>query len=40
VARAIEAKAIGGNETLPAKMTLHIAGLQLDVAFDGEIRLQ
>jgi hypothetical protein len=40
VARAIEAKAIEGTETLPAKMTLHIAGLQLDVAFDGEIRLQ
>ena len=40
VARAIAAKAIGGTETLPAKMTLHIAGLQLDVAFDGEIRLQ
>jgi len=40
VARAIEAKVIGGTETLPAKMTLHVAGLQLDVAFDGEIRLQ
>jgi predicted lactoylglutathione lyase len=40
VARAIEAGAIGGTETLPAKMTLQIAGLQLDVAFDGEIRLQ
>jgi hypothetical protein len=40
VARAIAANAIGGTETLPAKMTLHIAGLQLDVAFDGEIRLQ
>ena len=40
VARAIEGGAIGGTETLPAKMTLQIAGLQLDVAFDGEIRLQ
>jgi Family of unknown function (DUF6494) len=40
VARAIATKAIGGTETLPATMTLHIAGLQLDVAFDGEIRLQ
>jgi hypothetical protein len=40
VAKAMASKAINGTETLPAKMTLQIAGLQLQVAFDGEVRLQ
>ena len=40
VAKAIAAKTISGSETLPAKMTLQIAGLQLQVQFDGEVRLQ
>ena len=40
VARAVAAKAISGTEVLPAKMTLQIAGLQLRVEFDGEVRLQ
>ena len=40
VATAIAAGTIGGTETLAATMTLRIAGLQLDVQFDGEIRLQ
>jgi hypothetical protein len=40
VARAMATKAISGSETLPAKMTLQIAGLQLNVQFDGEVRLQ
>ena len=40
VAKAIASNAISGAEALPARMTLRIAGLQLDVAFDGEIRLQ
>ena len=40
VAKAVAAGAIVGTETLPAKMTLQIAGLKLDVQFDGEIRLQ
>jgi len=40
VAKAIEARAISGTETLPAKVTLEVAGLGLNVAFDGEIRLQ
>jgi hypothetical protein len=31
---------VGGKESLPASMTLEIAGLQLRVRFDGEIRLQ
>ena len=39
VAKAVAAGAIAGTETLPAKMTLQIAGLKLDVQFDGEIRL-
>lgn len=29
-----------GNETFPARMTLEIAGLQLQVSFDGEIHLE
>lgn len=40
VSKAIAAGAISGTETFPAQMTLQIAGLQLDVKFDGEIRLQ
>ena len=40
VQRAIQARAISGTETFPAKMTLQVAGLQLDVTFDGEIRLE
>ncbi len=40
VARAVAAGTIAGTETLPAKMTLEIAGLKLQVPFDGEIRLQ
>ena len=40
VARAISDKHIAGTESLPAKMTLDVAGLKLNVQFDGEIRLQ
>jgi hypothetical protein len=40
VARAIAARAIAGTESFPAKVTLEIAGLKLDVKFDGEIKLQ
>lgn len=40
VAKAVAAGTVGGTETLPATMRLQIAGLQLDVQFDGEIRLQ
>jgi hypothetical protein len=40
VAKAIAAATIGGTETLAATMTLRIAQLQLEVRFDGEIRLQ
>ncbi len=40
VARAIAAGAIAGTESFPAKVTLEVAGLKLNVNFDGEIRLQ
>ena len=40
VAKAIAAGTIRGAETLAATMTLHVAGLQLEVKFDGEIQLQ
>lgn len=39
VARAIEARKIGDGQSLPAKMRLSIGALDLDVTFDGEIRL-
>ena len=40
VARGLQAGTIRGTESFPATMTLRIAGVQLDVTFDGEIRLQ
>lgn len=40
VARALQDNAIAGTESFPAHMTLEIAGLKLQVRFDGEIRLQ
>jgi hypothetical protein len=40
VDRAIAAGVIQGTETFPATMTLEIAGLKLDVKFDGEIQLE
>jgi len=40
VAKAIAARAISGTESFPATVTLEIAGLKLNVKFDGEIRLQ
>lgn len=39
VAKAVAAKAIAGDETFPATVRLEVAGLKLDVRFDGEIRL-
>ncbi|MDB5823012.1 MAG: hypothetical protein JWR21_1716 [Herminiimonas sp.] len=39
VAKAIAENSISGTETLPAKMTLEIAGLKLHVSFDGQIVL-
>jgi Family of unknown function (DUF6494) len=40
VATAIASGAIKGTETLPADVTLEIAGLRLKVKFDGNIALQ
>jgi hypothetical protein len=40
VAKAIAARTISGTESFPAKVTLEVAGLQLKVDFDGEIKLQ
>jgi len=40
VAKAIASRAISGTESFPAKMTLEVNGLRLNVSFDGEIRLQ
>jgi hypothetical protein len=39
VAKAIAARSIAGTESFPATMRLEVAGLRLDVKFDGEIRL-
>jgi hypothetical protein len=40
VKQAMANKAIAGTETFPAKVTLEIEGLQLNVTFDGNIQLQ
>jgi hypothetical protein len=40
VAKALAAGALGGVESLPATMTLRIGALQLEVNFEGDIRLQ
>jgi hypothetical protein len=40
VAKATAARSITGTESFPARMTLEVAGLKLNVSFDGEIKLQ
>jgi hypothetical protein len=40
VQEALDSKSIAGNESFPAKMTLEIEGLRLNVSFDGKITLQ
>ena len=40
VEKAIASGAIKGAESLPASITLRVAGVQLDVTFDGKIDLQ
>ena len=40
VATAVAAGAIAGTESFPATVTLEVAGLKLNVKFDGEIRLE
>lgn len=40
VEKAIADGRIGGRESFPAKVTLEIEGIKLNVSFSGEIRLQ
>ena len=40
VSKAIADGRLAGRETFPAKMTLRIDAIGLDVTFDGEIRLE
>jgi hypothetical protein len=40
VAQALQEQAIAGSESFPAHLTLEIPGLNLQVRFDGEVRLQ
>jgi len=40
VGKAVESGTIAGVECFPATMTLRIPGLQLEVSFEGEVRLQ
>ena len=40
IAGAIADGSVKGNETLPARMTLEIEGLRLQVSFDGSIHLE
>ena len=40
VAKAIAGGLIAGDESFPATVVLEIAGLKLNVRFDGDIRLQ
>ena len=40
VTKALAEGAIAGGETFPARVTLEVAGLKLNVQFDGEIRLE
>ena len=39
VRQAIEQGKLKGNETMPAHMTLTVGTLELNVQFDGELRL-
>ena len=40
VIKALEEGRITGSESFPATVTLEVAGLNLNVTFDGEIRLE
>jgi hypothetical protein len=40
VIRAMDEGLIQGSETFPATVTLDVAGLKLNVKFDGEIKLE
>jgi hypothetical protein len=40
VAQAMEEGAVKGNESFPAHMTLVVQGLNIQVSFDGTIKLE
>lgn len=40
VGAALQEGKLSGNESLPARMTLEVEGVQLRVVFDGEIELE
>jgi uncharacterized protein DUF6494 len=40
VTKALGVGAIKGTESFPARVTLDVAGLKINVTFDGEIKLQ
>ncbi|MGE5170124.1 MAG: DUF6494 family protein [Rudaea sp.] len=40
VAQGMESGAIKGTESFPAHVRLTVAGLDIDIAFDGTIKLQ
>ncbi len=40
VAKGIADKTINGTESFPATMTLEVAGLKLNVTFNGNIKLE
>jgi hypothetical protein len=40
VAHALAERRISGNESLPATMTLEVAGINLNVKFEGTIALE
>jgi hypothetical protein len=40
VAKALAAGQIKGTESFPAKVTLDVEGLKINVSFDGQIKLQ
>ena len=40
VAKALAAGQIKGSESFPARITLDVEGLKINVSFDGEIKLR
>jgi hypothetical protein len=40
VAKALAAGQIKGTETFPARVTLEVSALKINVTFDGEVKLQ
>ena len=40
VAKAVADGAIAGTESFPARVTLEVSGINLNVKFDGEIKLE